>query len=58
MLELKEVEKRFASGKGIGSVSFCVRQGEVCSVVGPNGAGKSTLFGILSMVSKEGPAAG
>jgi ABC-type multidrug transport system len=53
MLELKGVERRFASGKGIGPVSFCVRQGEVCSVVGPNGAGKSTLFGILSMVSEE-----
>lgn len=53
MLELKGVERRFASGKGIGPVSFCVRRGEVCSVVGPNGAGKSTLFGILSMVSEE-----
>ena len=53
MLELKGVERRFASGKGIGPVSFCIRQGEVCSVVGPNGAGKSTLFGILSMVSEE-----
>lgn len=53
MLEVKEVAKRFKSGKGVGPVSFCIQQGTVCSIVGPNGAGKSTLFNVLSMVSED-----
>lgn len=44
VLKLENVTKRYKNGRGVGNISFSVRQGEVFGLLGPNGAGKTTLM--------------
>ncbi|MCI6845045.1 MAG: ABC transporter ATP-binding protein [Coriobacteriaceae bacterium] len=43
-LLLRDVERRFRSGAGVGPVSLALHSGEALGLVGPNGAGKTTLM--------------
>jgi len=52
-LEYRDVTMRFADRRGgiltaVRGVSFCIRDGEVVSLIGPSGCGKSTLLNIGS----------
>jgi NitT/TauT family transport system ATP-binding protein len=51
-LEYRDVTMRFAGRGGVVTavhgVSFCIRDGEVVSLIGPSGCGKSTLLNIGS----------
>jgi ABC-2 type transport system ATP-binding protein len=47
-LEVEQLSKTYAGGRGLVSTSFSVSQGEVVAVVGHNGAGKSTLLKLLA----------
>src|SRR6478752_1010071 len=40
--------KRYASGRGVGPVSFDILQGRVWSLLGSNGSGKTTLLRCLA----------
>lgn len=52
ILELKDIGMNFHDTIGetiaIDSISFCVEEGELVSIVGPSGCGKSTLLSIIS----------
>lgn len=48
VLEVKNVSFSYAQGKQVlQDISFCVRKGEMLSLVGKNGAGKSTLSSLI-----------
>jgi branched-chain amino acid transport system ATP-binding protein len=52
MLELRELEIRYAGVPAVRGLSLDVGRGEVVGLVGPNGAGKSsTLLAIMGMVA-------
>lgn len=57
-LEVVDLEARYASGAGLGPVSFTILPGEFVVVTGPVGAGKSTLLravlGIASQANVSG----
>jgi ABC-2 type transport system ATP-binding protein len=46
-IELRHVDKRYGSRRGIEDVSFRVERGELFGFIGPNGAGKTTAIRIL-----------
>ena len=49
LLELKNVTFRYEKElpNAVEDISFCVKRGEMLSVVGPNGAGKSTVASLI-----------
>lgn len=48
MIEVEQVRKVYAPGRGLEGFTLRVEAREVCGLVGPNGAGKTTLIKILS----------
>jgi ABC-2 type transport system ATP-binding protein len=48
VLEVRAVEKRFATVRAVDGISFDVRAGELFALLGPNGAGKTTLVRMLA----------
>ena len=53
MLKLRNLERRFESGKGfeyvLRQINLEVAEGEFITIMGPSGAGKTTLLNILGM---------
>ena len=53
MLKLRNLERRFESGKGfeyvLRQVDLNITEGEFVTIMGPSGAGKTTLLNILGM---------
>ncbi len=56
LIELKNIEKRFAGVRALDDVSLTLRKGEIRCLAGENGCGKSTIIKIISGVYK--PEAG
>ena len=56
LIELRDVEKRFAGVQALDQVSLAVRRGQIHCLAGENGSGKSTIIKIMSGV--YGPDAG
>ncbi|HCB67478.1 MAG TPA: ABC transporter ATP-binding protein [Acholeplasmataceae bacterium] len=56
MIEVKNMTMKYPSGKGVFSLGFSVKKGEVMGYLGPNGAGKTTTIRALLgfMVPNEG----
>ncbi len=50
MLEVSNLHTYHGYLHAVKGVSFCLRQGEILSIVGSNGAGKSTLLGTIAGV--------
>ena len=48
MIEIRNLQKRFANITAVDGVSFSVDRGEVLGFLGPNGAGKSTTMKMLT----------
>ena len=48
--EAEDLTISFGGLTALDSVSFEVRQGEVCTIIGPNGAGKTTIFNLISRI--------
>jgi ABC-2 type transport system ATP-binding protein len=44
MIQVQQLTKRYASGKGVFALDFHIREGEVFGFLGPNGAGKTTTI--------------
>jgi len=57
MIELRDVEKYYASGAGktyvLRRISMDIKQGDFVTIMGPSGAGKSTLLAILGMLDSN-----
>ena len=53
ILQMKNIEKRFAGVHALKSVQFELRAGEVHALMGENGAGKSTLIKVLCGIHKR-----
>lgn len=55
LIDIQSLTKYYGKAKGIESVSFSVKEGEIFGFIGPNGAGKSTtirtLLGLLHPTS-------
>src|SRR5690554_61365 len=62
MINVSNLTKTYANGKGIFSVSFRINQGEAFGYLGPNGAGKTTtirnLLGFLKPIEGKCEIAG
>ncbi len=52
VIEINNLTKSYGKHRGIESVSFEVKQGEIFGFIGPNGAGKSTLIRTLLGLQK------
>ncbi len=50
ILQVRDVELRFAGVTALSGVTFDVLPGELFAVIGPNGAGKTSIFNVLSGV--------
>ncbi len=50
LLQIRNLNKRFAGVQAIFDLSFEVTRGSVTSIIGPNGAGKTTLINMISGV--------
>jgi osmoprotectant transport system ATP-binding protein len=48
MIELRSLTKRYGDFTAVRSVSFEVREGEVCVLIGPSGCGKSTTLKLIN----------
>lgn len=46
-VEMRDITKSFGSVNANRNINFCVREGEIHSLLGENGAGKTTLMNIL-----------
>ncbi|TDF94398.1 ABC transporter ATP-binding protein [Paenibacillus piri] len=47
ILEVEEVTKLYANGRGVRNISFEVCKGDIFGFIGPNGAGKTTMLKIM-----------
>ena len=52
ILEMKNIQKSFASNRVLRDISVSVDQGEVVSIIGPSGSGKSTLLRSLNLLEE------
>lgn len=50
MLEVRNVEKRYANHVALSGVSLNVPEGSIYGLLGPNGAGKTTLIRIVNQI--------
>jgi len=48
ILEVKELQKAFATQTAVDQVSFSLEQGSIFGLLGPNGAGKTTLIRMIT----------
>lgn len=46
-VEMKQIVKQYPLVRAVDSADFCIKKGEIHSLLGENGAGKSTLMKIL-----------
>jgi branched-chain amino acid transport system ATP-binding protein len=50
ILEVDDVTVRFGGVVALDSLSFAIREGDICGLIGPNGAGKTTCFNVVSRI--------
>jgi ABC-2 type transport system ATP-binding protein len=48
ILEIKELQKNFATQKAVDKISFMLAKGSIFGLLGPNGAGKTTLIRMIT----------
>jgi ABC-2 type transport system ATP-binding protein len=48
ILEIKDLQKNFASQKAVDKISFTLSKGSIFGLLGPNGAGKTTLIRMIT----------
>jgi ABC-2 type transport system ATP-binding protein len=48
ILEIKDLQKNFASQKAVDKISFSLSKGSIFGLLGPNGAGKTTLIRMIT----------
>ena len=48
ILELKNLQKHYATQKAVDDVSFSIEQGSIFGLLGHNGAGKTTLLRMIT----------
>ncbi|MEH7333915.1 sugar ABC transporter ATP-binding protein [Neobacillus drentensis] len=53
MLKAENISKAFPGVKALSDVDFCLRKGEIHSLMGENGAGKSTLIKVLTGICEK-----
>lgn len=52
IVEVKNIEKYFATVKAVDKLNFSIRKGEVFTLLGPNGAGKTSMVRMLLNIIK------